>query len=264
MARRWTLPLGCGLALLGATGGFALYRVARRGEVRDVLPEFVEPSDGPHAPASSAFGSDVGSSSLASVRGKLAAAGLDCPDTSIRALLRQARADKRREVAARKARGEAVDAVSGASALGKPSPKESNPQVRLACDGVSSEALGDRTRIPARGRLLFVFDSPALPLRHVSFERTFAPDAIGRALEDVIATERSLRARFGPPTAAPAGPLRELPWLSPVTYEWRFADLAVRVSALSYGGKGVVVSEVVEVPWPVRADAPARKLASRP
>jgi hypothetical protein len=46
--------------------------------------------------------------------------------------------------------------------------------------------------------------------------------------------------------------------MTPVAYEWDFSDLRVSLRALNFRGpRGVLVSEVVEVPWPVRPDAPS-------
>jgi hypothetical protein len=51
--------------------------------------------------------------------------------------------------------------------------------------------------------------------------------------------------------------VKDLPWMVPVEYEWMFADLLVKVSALNFGARGVSVTETVEVPLPIRPDAPA-------
>ncbi|HEY0715389.1 MAG TPA: hypothetical protein VGF45_22095, partial [Polyangia bacterium] len=161
-------------------------------------------------------------------------------------------------IEAAKIRGESVDSVSGASAVNRRSPKEANPQVRLTCDETPVHALLDRARPPGRGRLLLVWDSPRHPLRHASFERTYATTSMATALTDYIATRRALAAVFGPPVSPAAEP-EVLPWLSPVETRWVFGDLHVRVTALNYGPRGIVLSEIVEVPWPVRPDAPARR-----
>ena len=205
----------------------------------------------------------MGSSLLPAVRASLKSAGLDCPDTSMRALMQQARDQTRREMEARKARGEDPDAVTGASRVNYRSPKEANPQVRLACSDTPSGKLTDAQRPASRGRLLLVFDSPLHPLRHVSFERTYPATETASAIADLDGTRARMTASYGPGTGALAGaaPTQELPWLSPREGIWRFADLLARVSAIHYGPRGVVVSEIVEVPWPVRSDAPARPSA---
>ena len=248
--RRWWL-LGVTMLAAVVAGGFGARRLWRPPET--VLPAFVEPGAGPRAVASDGLGFKVGRTTLAEARDALAARGLECPDTSMRALMRGLRAAKKRELEAKRARGEPTDAVSGASAVNRPSPKERNPQVRLSCEPVDSARLRDRARLDVRGRWLFVFDSPEHPLRHVSFERTHADKA--RAEADVVESVAALTVAFGSPTRRPAR--EDLAWLAPVAYEWQFADLHVRVFALAYGEGRIHVSETVEVPWPVRADAPA-------
>jgi hypothetical protein len=240
--------------------GVGLQRMHARRTIKDVLPVFTEPGPGPRAPGARALGFTVGASTLGEVRAQLARAGLDCADTSMRALMQQAREQTRREMEARKARGQDPDAVSGASRVNYRSPKEANPQVRLACDDVPSNRLSDAERSTSTGRLLLVFDSPRHPLRHVSYERTFAPDATSVALADLEAARRRLHDLFGAPASSrtPAADQGQLPWLSPQEVRWAFADLEARVAAINYGPRGVVLSEVVEVPWPVRADAPGR------
>lgn len=254
-ARRTTWVLAS--ALVVASVGFGARALVRRRATETILPHFVEPAAGPRAPVAGAFGFKVGHSTLDEARAVLARRGLDCPDTSMRALMREMREARRRERDERKRRGEPVDAVSGASALDRPSPKERNPQVRLSCEPVAPGQLGEHDRPASEGRLLLVFDSPTLPLRHVSFERTHQdPHA---AEGDLAASLAALRARFGPPSREPEGS-PDLAWLRPVTYEWRFADLQVKVFALHYGARGVSIGETIEVPWPVRPDAP--RLAS--
>jgi len=228
---------------------------------KTVLPAFTEPGSGPRATRFRALGVEVGRSSLADVRAMLAARGLDCPDTSIRALMRQMRADKQRELEELKKKGAPTDAVSGASALKRQSPREQNPQVRLSCEGVASETLGDRTRAPSTGRWLFVFDSPEHPLRHVSFERSFPAARSDDALRDASESVQAMTAVFGLPTTAPkakdGGAPGALPLLAPVQHEWSWSDLRVAVTALNYGPRGTNVGEIMEVPWPVRSDLAA-------
>ncbi len=245
---------GLTVALVGAMG-FYRYQQAR-APLRDILPAFTEPAAGPRAPTSEAFGMTVGRSGLPEVNAFLRGEGLDCADTSMRALMQKAREDKRKEIAAAAARGDPPDAVSGASIVNRRSPKEANPQVRLSCEANAAHA---NARGP--GRLLMVFDSPVHPVRHVSFERSFPAAATETALAEFIGAKRGMEARFGPPTKGRAGTdgePAEFVWLSPLEIEWTFADLRVRVTAVHYGARGVVVGETVEVPWPVRADAPAR------
>jgi len=243
------IPLGA-----GAVRGM----LRSRGELKDVLPAFIDPPPGRRAPRVNAFGLTVGKSTLTEVQRVVAKAGLDCPDTSMRALMQKMRAEKKREIEERKARGQDVDGISGASTVDKRSPKEANPQVRLACSDVPSSVLSDRPRPASAGRLLLVFDSPKHPLRHVSFERIFGAGSESDAVADLQDAARALDLTLGP--ASSESPrdidgLTALAWLSPAEAEWRYSDLNVRVSAINYGPRGTVVSEIVEIPWPVRADA---------
>ena len=49
-----------------------------------------------------------------------------------------------------------------------------------------------------------------------------------------------------------------LPGMQNFLYEWKWADLQVKLNAVNLP-KGLTISEDVEVPMPVRPDAPARK-----
>jgi hypothetical protein len=234
------------------------------------IPSYREPGPGRRAPSSDAFGLRVGGSTLTEVQAQLARMGLQCPDTSIRALMARSRADRMREIEERKRQGQPVDDISRASSLRRRSPMEHNPQVRLSCENVVSTRLTDRPRPISTGRLLFVFDNAERPLRHASFARTLGDPASGRS--EVAAAVAAYTARFGRPTrtppaepAAPAPgsppqPAGALPWLAPVDYEWTFADLTVRVSALNFGGgRGTTLTELIEVPLPIRPDAPTHR-----
>jgi transposase InsO family protein len=222
-------------------------------------PPSVDPPAGPRAPGSDAFGARVGHTSLADAQALLRRLGVECPDTSARAIMTRARAARLREAEDRKARGLPPDAVSGASA-GRRSPMERNPQVRLSCEGLPTTLLGDRPRAPSEGRLLLVFDSDELPVRHVSFQRTMTDTALARS--ELQAAVAAFETRFGPPTRRPPADQASLPWLVPVEYVWTFADLTVRASALNFGGtRGIMLTELIEVPLPVRADAPALQAA---
>jgi hypothetical protein len=236
-----------------AAGGFYAHGLREAALDAALVPTFREPPPGPRAPTAQAFGAHVGSSSLDDLRAQLARLGLDCPDTGMRALLRQARAAKAKELEDRRRQGLAVDTVSGASAVNRPSRMERSPQVRLRCEEVRGSIFADRPRSSATGRLLFVFDSAELPLRHVSFQQTFADT--DTALAELDAAVAALASRYGAPAKRPA--VAGLPWLAPVVYEWPFADLVVKVTALNFGQRGVSVTEVIEVPLPVRPDAPA-------
>jgi hypothetical protein len=220
---------------------------------------FRDPLPGPRAPRSDALGVRVGRSTLAEVKQLQARLKIECPDTSVRALMAQARAARQRDEEERKRRGLPPDAVSGASPPGgRRSLMERNPQVRLSCEGLSTSLLSDRTRAPSQGRLLFVFDSAEHPLRHVSFQRSIADEALARS--EAAAAAADYQRVFGAPTRRPDPTAAStLPWLVPVEYEWSFTDLTVRVAALNFGsGKGIMFSEIVEVPVSIRPDAPAR------
>jgi hypothetical protein len=229
-------------------GGAYLVHLRLHARSAPLLPEFTEPGPGPRAPAHALLGAQVGEARLDTLQAWLQTRGLACRDTSARALMAAARAKKA---------AEGVDAVSSASARRK-SPMERNPQVRLSCEGADAAALDRRDR-GRRGRALFVFDSEALPLRHASFRRMHRGAAA--ALQDAQATLQALEALYGPPTAVsralPASPEALTQW-TPYDLRWRFADLEVQLTLIDYGAKGTNVYEAVQVPLPVRPDAPAQ------
>jgi hypothetical protein len=247
-------------ALAGLTwGGFyaARWREARRDAT--ILPAFRDPGPGPRAPSSAAFGMTIGRSSLDEVKAVAGRLGLTCPDTGMRTMLRQQRAAKKAELEQRKRDGLSVDGVSGASLVNRVSPMERNPQVRLRCDEVKAPVLPGRQRPPSVGRLLLVFDSPELPLRHASFQQTFLDP--NDAVAELDAAAAAHTTTFGPPTKRPK--VQGVPWMAPIEYEWAFADLLVKVSALNFGARGVSVTETIEVPLPVRPDAPSVATVAR-
>ncbi len=218
--------------------------------------EFRDPDPGPRAPEAAAFGAEIGRSSYADVKAYVEARGFTCKDTSIRAMM-EAKRDAEREKQAEK--GE--DAVSSASWMKKKSKREKNPQVRFSCPKVTSEALADRERVKSHGRLLFVFDSDELPLRHVSYQRSH--DNHTRALDDYEESVKAMTARFGEPTATRGEvPERdengkaEFPPSRSLELRWDFSDLAIKVTAIHFGRK-VTVGERIEVPHGIRPDAPA-------
>src|SRR5688500_1643922 len=96
--RRLVLVLGSTLGVCALVLGYGLYRVRARRNLVDLLPAFTEPGPGPRAPHTRALGFTLGESTLEEARARLAAAGLDCPDTSMRALMQQAREQTRREM----------------------------------------------------------------------------------------------------------------------------------------------------------------------
>lgn len=207
------------------------------------LPTFTDPPAGARAPSSALLGLSVGQSTPKDAQDMAADHGFACQDLSPTTLgirMRARRAEKN------------PDAVSRAS----PNGKGPNPQVRLSCPDVPSSMLADRKRPDATGRVLYVFDSPKHPLRHVSYRRRHTDhDTVKRDLRETVA---AVSATYGPATATatvPEGPLKKY---YPYKWEWRFPDVRVEVSALNYGQRGVDVLEAIEVPWPVRADAAAR------
>lgn len=258
--------LGLVVLSLALLGGWAWSKRARElPPLETLLPEFEQPDPQlERAPSSMALGVEVGVVSLEALLRELETRALACDDTGIRASVERLREYKRRQLA------EAADpdAVSGASILYRRSKKERNPQIRLACSvdslaQVEPSAGAGRPRVP--GRALFVFDSPAYPLRHASLRRTYQTGEA--AALDLRETASRFEAIYGEPSSrrgtiplpgdAPAK-------LEPIRLEWRYADLLVQVSATSFG-KLTSVDERVEVPWPIRSDAPqlsANELAS--
>jgi hypothetical protein len=259
-------------AVVAAAGAFVVLGVAGAGwwharmhrAAQYVPPVFVDPPPGPRAPSADIFGVRIGASHLADVKRLMTTAGVACEDRSVRTMMGELRAHKREEIRVAEARGK-PDTVSGASILTRHTARDDNPQIRFACADVASDELPDRTRAPSTGRVLFVFDTKDAPARHASYERNDA--AWETAIADFNDTRAALRARFGAPAdqssaAAGASPdasavALPLPKYSRRVAEWRFSDLLVRVSLSNLGGRGFSVSEVMEVPWPVRANAPA-------
>ena len=249
--------------VLTLAGGYGYGRYRRWQMTRDILPEWTDPGPGPRAPTNRAMGLDVGADHLDTVRDYLAARDLDCPDTSVRAQMQQLREKKKAQV---EAAGGDMDAVSGASIIGHKTQHERNPQVRLSCEEVPPSRLGLDREGDRAGRALLVFDSPEHPLRHVSMKRNF--ETSGQALADMRSAIDAWTQRLGPPTTtsrelpAPEQGLRKL---VPVTYEWAYADLAVKLRVVDFGTRGSTVDERIEVPWGIRPDAPtlARNTSAR-
>jgi hypothetical protein len=240
-------------------GAYGSYRVWKMNQ--DVLPEFVEPGVGVRASSADAFSLRVGTTTLAEVEALANTWGLSCRDTSMRALMGQQRDKKKAEIESAKARGEGVDGISGASLVDYRSPKERNPQRRLSCEDTASTKLKDRERQDSTGRVLFILDSDRHPLRHVSFRRQHQNHPLAR--DDLAeSVNHYVRLHGKPHVVSELPPVEEdgsvrFPTVTPYKFEWRFTDLHIRVEAMSYGKRGVDVNEVVEVPWPVRATAPA-------
>lgn len=221
--------------------------------------EFKDPPAGARAPTYAAFGTQIGTSMFDEVGELVRELGLDCGDTSIRAMMDRRREKEQKRLDDAKTKGE--DAVTAASWMNRRSKREANPQIRYSCPKISAEQIGDRMRTPATGRLLYVFDSVNHPLRHASFQRTHQDHAA--ALADFKDTIDALTKIYGAPTKPLKGDLPapgkdgavEFP--SAVNFEvsWEYADLLVRTNILRYG-KLVTVGERVEIPHGLRPDAP--------
>lgn len=241
-------------ALLAASIARTFYAKARTHEpaVEDVLPVFTDVPPGPRAPKHELLGSSAGRSTFAEIEAFAKLHSIQCNDTSARAMMRAARAKKKAENERKKAEG--VDVTTSASSSSKKvSPMEQNPQVRWSCEGTAASAIGDRPRVEATGRLLYIFDSAKHPLRHVSYRRVHRDHAVARA--DVLQAIDAVRAAYGEPHASSGvlpGEGSEFGKYEPYKLEWKWADLAISVSALSFGERGVDVVESMEVPLPVR------------
>ena len=221
--------------------------------------EFKDPPAGPRAPTTAAFGATIGTSMFPEVDAYVKKLGLHCGDTSVRAMMDRRRESERAKVDEARARGE--DAVTSASWVNKRSKREANPQVRFSCPKTTSDQLTDRTRPPSSGRLLYIFDATAYPLRHASYQRTHRDHAA--ALADFNDAVAALTRAYGPPTRPLAGALPtpdkdgkvEFPAAKNMEVSWEFADMLARVNVLRYG-ELVTVGERVEVPHGLRPDAP--------
>jgi hypothetical protein len=219
------------LVLTSALTGWFARSAADRGA--DPGIGFSEPELGRRSPVQQAFGFQVGRTTLAQAKARLSALGIACRDASP---------------------GGSVDVVSAASKT-----RSDVVQVRLACEDVSATSIRDRARRPAVGRLLLIFDDATRPLRHVSFDRVRS-DA-KEALADFEDTLRVLSKIHGTPGGRSQKRAAEssarLGKLAPVWATFGYSDLLAKVSILDMGRRGILVSEIVEVPWPVRADAPS-------
>ncbi len=242
--------LSLAIAAYGARGYF-------ESDYQAILPAMTEPPPGPKAPDNHLLGVAVGHSRFEDIVAYMKGRNPSCRDTSARALMKKMRAQKAAELEARIQAGEPVDAVSAASAQ-KRSPMERNPQIRYACEKTEAVTLDGRSP-SVTGRALFVFDSEAYPLRHASFRRLHphASDGIAEARHTLQVFTR----RFG----AAHDISRELPtdaalvesW-KPYEYVWRWSDLEAKVTVIDYGKRGFSVFEVMQVPLPIRPDAPMR------
>lgn len=216
---------------------------------------FKDPPPGKRAPVTAAFLAELGLSRVPDAHAIGERLAIKCGDTSVRAMMDDRRKAERKRIEEARARGE--DAVTAASWLDRRSKREANPQVRYSCPQVESAQLPDRPRPPSKGRLLYVFDSEAHPLRHASYQRTHKDQAAAVAdLQDAVAYYTKV---YGEPTKRPTrelpGPGGELPTAFNFETTWEFSDLAVKVGLLRYGDL-ITVGERVEVPHGIRPDAP--------
>jgi hypothetical protein len=259
--RRWIVWVGLAGVVAGFVLGAVAYRWKKHAAAKYVPPVFTEPGPGPRAPASEWLGVRVGVTPSGGVQFTTGSWALSCADKGMRAMMTELRDKKREEIARAEARG-APDTVSGASILTRRTARDDNPQVRWNCDRVPSSALRDRTRPLSSGRLLFVFDDARAPVRHASYQRSHREWS--NAVADFNDALRAVSERFGRPAGKGAESATEVSIDSPLPKygrqqaEWRFSDLVATVSVANLGASGYSVSEAVEVPWPVRADAPAR------
>ena len=237
-------------------GAFTYRGLMRRPAEEMILPDFKEMGEGPRAPTTALFGLEVGRSSFEDVQALATKLDLKCRDTSARALMKMMREQKKAEAAKAKLEGK-VDAVSSASGK-KKSPMEKNPQIRYSCEDTKSSQMTDRSRPEAVGRLLVVIDSEDHPVRHASFRRNHTSPV--SAWRDATDTLGVLTARYGAPALIkrplPDAPSDDaFPRYTQTRYEWSFADLKVLLNVMGTP-RGIDVHEAVEVPWPVRSDAP--------
>ncbi len=234
----------------------------------DILPEFKDPPAGPRAPDNAGLLVRVGETKLDEAKALTAGFGKACMNKSVRVAMQAAREAKSREVDAAKAAGKGPDAVTGASILMWRSPRETNPQVRWSCEDIDLAAVKDRPRPTfSQARLLYIFDSDALPARMASLQRSWPKDRTAEAVADLRDTLAELTKKWGPPTTSrgeiPPAPAKAdapvtLPGMQNFLYEWKWADLQVKLNAVNLP-KGLTISEDVEVPMPLRPDAPARR-----
>ena len=221
--------------------------------------DFKDPPASPRAPSTVAFGATIGTTMYPEVEALVQKLGLSCADTSVRAMMDRRREIERAKVTDAAARGE--DAVTAASWVNKRSKRESNPQLRFSCPKITSDQLTDRVRPPSSGRLLYIFDDAAYPLRHASYQRTHRDHAAAYA--DYQEAVAALTKLYGPPTKPLTGTLPvpdkdgkiEFPASKNLEVTWEYGDLLARVNVLRYG-ELITVGERVEVPHGLRPDSP--------
>jgi hypothetical protein len=255
--RKRLLLLGAGgllLALAAAAGGVRGFMVWQQRQ--DLLPELIDVPAGPRAPRREMLGLELGRTTLPEAEVVYRGVGVECVNTSFRALMEARRRQVKEKMEAAAARGDAPDGVTGASLVEYRSKKERNPQVRLSCEGVRPDAFGDRPRAPGAPLYwLLIFDSEKHPLRHTSISRRIADPAV--AAEEWRSALDAMTRRFGAPTdrVGPVDDAGASMFDQGAYYQvsWRFADLHAEVHAFRVG-RDVRFTEKVEIPWPVRSD----------
>ncbi len=265
-SNRWVRYLAGGVVVLllvvGVLGAYEWHRMHTLPPVKDAFPvKFTEPPPGPKAPSTAGLGFEVGRTHLAEAQARLNSLGINCRDTGPRALVELSRQNKRVEIQLaeeKKAHGETVAAVTGASMLFHRSKMESNPQVRLSCDEVDASKLDARTtRQPYAARVLLIWDSADLPLRYASASQALPTFAEAEAAFQ--SAEKAVETRLGRPGEGKN--LTDLtskgfPTFAQTKKAWKYSDFSASVKAQNLGGRGIQIEEVYEVPWPIRTDAP--------
>ena len=257
--------------------------------------QFTEPPKGKLPPSFPLYGLIVGESGWQDVQRFTAQQKLVCLDNSVSAMMQR----KRKLDAEKNKKAGKADAVSGATWKKRP-PRAQNPSIRWNCERVQAAQISSFTRPhPAHGRLLFVLDSPKHPLRHISYQYDLLP---AKAVDSFQAAVNYFTQLLGKPDIArdahplpqPRGALKPLhsnaqPVKDNATSlpaskshlgeapidpqkvkkyglflrEWRYAGLVVRLSMRSFG-RWFNLSESVEIPWPIRPDAPKRLRQTSP
>jgi hypothetical protein len=252
LKRKIALSFGATIVVLvAAAGGVRAYMVWKQGQ--DELPTFIDVPEGPRAPNHAFLGLEVGKSTVEEAEVLYRGLGVECGQSSFRALMESKRKQTIKAMEAAKAAGGDPDAVSGASLVNYRSKKERNPQVRLACEHVPLASFKDRERASGDDLYwLIIFDSPKHPLRHTSISRRLKDTAF--AEEEWRDAVEAMTRKFGAPTTLRApGDKPGIPFGPGTVYtaSWKFADLEAEVKALRIGDD-IRFSETVEVPWPVR------------
>ena len=217
-------------------------------------PSFIERPEGQRASRlETVLGMRIGATTVAQM--KAATRFLSCEDRSISVVMIRG---LERAAAELEARGENNWRFRIYAWL---NPHGRNPQVRFECRLEQGESFGIKGALD-EGRMILVHDGPTLPLRHTSIQRTWWNEEA--TLADLTASHTRLSDDHPGASPVPNPHLAELdgdgPFaeLTPYTWEWRWTDLRIELTAIRYAGSRFVVTETIEVPWPVRSDAPQR------